>query len=68
MNNSNLVEVTMKTVDTIIFRVISEIRGKWKHPDEARIMISLKTFQAIVPYPMAPLGKEWKDLRTKELL
>ena len=37
MANSNLVEVTMETADTVIFRAISEIRGKSKRPDEARI-------------------------------
>ena len=44
MNNSNLVEVTLKTVDTIIFRAISGIRGKWKRPDEARIYDFVKDF------------------------
>ena len=37
MANSNLVEVTMETADTVIFKAISEIRGKSKRPDEARI-------------------------------
>ena len=37
MTNSNLVEVTMETADTVIFRAISEIWGKSKRPDEARI-------------------------------
>ena len=37
MDNSNSVEGTMETVDTVIFRAISEIRGKSKHPDEAKI-------------------------------
>ena len=37
MANSNLVEVTKETADTVIFRAISEIRGKSKRPDEARI-------------------------------
>ena len=36
MDNSNSVEGTMETVDTVIFRAVSEIRGKSKHPDEAR--------------------------------
>ena len=35
MDNSTLVEVTVETVDTVIFRAMSEIRGKLKHPDEA---------------------------------
>ena len=37
MANSNLIEVTMETADNVIFRAISEIRGKSKQPDEARI-------------------------------
>ena len=37
MTNSNLVEVTMETADTVTFRAISEILGKWKLPDKARI-------------------------------
>ena len=37
MDNSNLVEVTMETVDAVICRAISEIRGKSKRPDDARI-------------------------------
>ena len=37
MANSNLVEVTMETADTVIFRAISEIWGKSKRPDKARI-------------------------------
>ena len=37
MANSNLIEVTMETAGTVIFRAISEILGKSKRPDEARI-------------------------------
>ena len=37
MDNSNSAEGTMETVDTDIFRTISEIRDKLKRPDEARI-------------------------------
>ena len=44
MANSNLVEVTMETADTVIFRAISEIRGKSKKPDEARIYNFVKNF------------------------
>ena len=36
MTNSNLVEVTMETADTVIFRSISEILGKSKRPDEGK--------------------------------
>ena len=36
MDNSNSVDGTMETVDTVIFRPISEIRDKSEHPDEAR--------------------------------
>ena len=42
MANSNLVEVTMETADTVIFWAIPEIRGKSKRPDEARIHNFLK--------------------------
>ena len=44
MANSNLIEVTMETADTVIFRAISEIRGKSKRPDEARIQNFVKNF------------------------
>ena len=44
MANSNLIEVTMETVDTIIFWAISEIRGKSKRPDETRIYNFSKNF------------------------
>ena len=37
MANSNLHEVTMETADTLIFRTISEIWGKPKRANEARI-------------------------------
>ena len=36
MANSNLVEVTMKKADNVIFRAIYQPRGKSKQPDEAR--------------------------------
>ena len=51
MDKSNLVEVTMETADSVIFRAISEIRGKSKHPD-------LKIILMVMTYPMAPFGKE----------
>ena len=44
MENSNSVEGTMETVDTVIFRAISEIQGKSKHPDETRIYNFVKDF------------------------
>ena len=44
MHNSNSVEVTMETVDAVIFRAISEIRGESKRPDEARIYNFVKDF------------------------
>ena len=44
MDNSNSVESTMETVNTVIFRVISEMRGKSKRPDEARIYNFVKDF------------------------
>ena len=44
MDNSNSVEGTMEIVGTVIFRAISEIRGKSKRPDEARIYNFVKDF------------------------
>ena len=44
MDNSNSVEGTMEIVGTVIFRAISEIRGKSKRPDEAKIYNSVKDF------------------------
>ena len=44
MDNSNLVEVTIEAVDTVIFVAISEIRGKSKRPDEAKIYNFVKDF------------------------
>ena len=44
MANSNLVEVTWETADTVIFRAMSEIRGKSRRPDEARIQNFFKNF------------------------
>ena len=55
MDNSNLVEVTMKIANTFIFRTISEIRGKSKRPE---FIILLKPFLMIVAYQMASFGKE----------
>ena len=44
MANSNSVEVTMEIVDIVVFRAISEIRGKSKCSDEARIYNFVKAF------------------------
>ena len=44
MDNSNSLESTMETADTVIFRAISEIRGKSKRPDEPRIYNFVKDF------------------------
>ena len=44
MDNSNSVEGTIETVDAVIFRAISEIQGKSKRPDEARIHNFVKDF------------------------
>lgn len=42
MDNSKVAEVTKETVDTVISRAISEIWGKSKRPDEAKILYFLK--------------------------
>ena len=44
MDSLNLIEDAMESVDNIIFRVISEIRGKSERPDEARIYNFVKDF------------------------
>ena len=48
MDNTNLIEITMETADTVIFRAISEIRGKSKRPDEDWIYNFVKNFLMIV--------------------
>ena len=58
MDNSNLVEVTMKIANTVIFRAISEIRGKSKRPDEARIYNFVKKF---LDDSEASDGSFWKE-------
>ena len=35
MSTLNLIEDTMKSFDNVIFRAISEIRGKLKYPDKS---------------------------------
>ena len=57
MDNSDSVGGTMETVDTVIFRAISEIRGKSSQMKQEFIIL-LKTFLIIVAYPMVPLGKK----------
>lgn len=44
MDNSKVVEVTKETVDTVIPRAISEIWGKSKRLDKARICNFVKDF------------------------
>ena len=44
MFNSNLVEVTIETFGTVIFRRVSVIRVKSKRPDETRIYNFVKDF------------------------
>ena len=44
MDNPNLIEITMKPVDAVIFRAISEIPVKPKPPDETRIYNFVKEF------------------------
>ena len=60
MDNSNSVEGTMETVDTVIFWAISEIRANQNVQMKPEFIILLKAFLTIVAYPMAPFGKEWK--------
>ena len=44
MDNSKVAEVTKETVDTVISRAISEIWGKSKRLDKARIYNFVKDF------------------------
>ena len=63
MANSNLVEVTWETADTVI-----EIRGKSRRPDKARIQNFFKNFFDDSEVSDGSFRKEWKQLRTKKLL
>ena len=58
----------METVDTVTLSSISEIRGKSKRLDETRIYNFVKDSFDNSVYTMAYFGKEWKHLKTKELL
>ena len=63
MDNSNSVESTMETVDTVIFRAITEIRGKSKRPDEGKIYNSVKDFLA---HRGVSNGSFWEKVKTLE--
>ena len=63
MNISNLIKATMETADTGVFRVISEIRGKSKHPGEARIYTFNKDF---LDDSGVSDGSFWEKMRTLE--
>ena len=58
MANSSLVDVIMKTAESVIFRAISEIWGKSKRPDEARILYFLKN---ILDNSEVLDGSFWKE-------
>ena len=58
MANSSLVEVIMKTAESVIFRAISEIWGKLKRPDEAGILYFLKN---ILDNSEVLDGSFWKE-------
>ena len=68
MANSNLVEVTMETADTVIFREYLRYRANQNDQIKPEFIILLKTFLMIVTYQMAPFRKEINQLRIKELL
>ena len=63
MDSSISVEGTMETVDTVIFRAITQIRGKSKHPDEARIYNFVKDF---LVDSGESYGSFWERMRTFE--
>ena len=68
MANSNLVEVTMEKADNVIFRAIYQTKGKSKQPDESRIYNFVGNFLDVSDVSDSSFWKEWKQLRTKELL
>ena len=53
----------METVDTVIFRAISEIRGKPKRPDETRIYNFIKNF---LDDSGVSAGSFWERMKTFE--
>ena len=63
MDNSNLIEDIMQAVDNFIFRAISEIRGKSKRPNEARIYNIFKHFLDEVSVFD---GSFWERMKTLE--
>ena len=63
MDNSNLIEVTMETVGTVIFRPISEILGKLKHPDETGIYNFVKDF---LDDSVVSNGSFWERMKSIE--
>ena len=58
MTNSNLVEVTMETADTVIFREYLRYRANQNDQIKPEFIILLTTFLVIVTYQMAPFGNE----------
>ena len=58
MDNSNSVEGTMETVDTVIFRAYLRYVANQNTQMKPEIIILLLTFLTIVAYPMVPFGKE----------
>ena len=63
MDNSNSVEGTIETVGTVIFRAITEIRGKSKRPDKAKIYNSVKDF---LDHRGVSNGSFWEKVKTLE--
>ena len=63
MANSNLVEVTMETADTVIFRAIPEKHGKSKPPDKARIFNFVKN---LLDESDLSDGSYWKGIKSVE--
>ena len=63
MANSNLVEVTMETADTVIFRAIPEKHGKSKRPDKARIFNFVKN---LLDESDLSDGSYWRGIKSVE--
>ena len=68
MDNSNSVKGTMETLTLLFLKQYLRYGANQNAQMKPEFITLLKTFLTIVAYPMVPFGKEWKHLRTKELL
>ena len=68
MDNSNSVKGTMETLTLLFLKQYLRYGANQNAQMKPEFITLLKTFLTIVAYQMVPFGKEWKHLRTKELL